>query len=154
MDELNMFHVLAPNIQEIGRGVKLCGQDEIASRTLVCYLDGRERFHYGFGYKNGTNLRVVCWEGNGRRDKAAPKGAFIIAFNDQIIEASFHEVNANDFDKVRGWFDDEKQQNVREELVALIDKHDRVNDLIGRLAGLTIQELDKVNEKIDELRGN
>lgn len=154
MDDLNMFHVLAPNIEEIGRGVKLCGQNEIASRTLVCFLDGSKRFHYGFGYKNGANLRIVCWEGNGTRNKTAPKGAFIIAFNDETIGASFKEVNANHFDDVRGWFDDEKQQNVREELVALIDKNDRVNDLIGRLAGLTIQELDKVNEKIDELRGN
>ena len=69
MDDLNMFHVLAPNIQEIEHGVKLCAQDEIESKTLVCYLDS-EGFHYGFAYKNGTNLRVVCWEGNERDRKS------------------------------------------------------------------------------------
>lgn len=149
-----MFHVLAPDIREIGRGVKLCGQDEIASKTLVCFLDRHGRLHYGYGYRNGSNLRVVCWEGNERTNKTVSKGVFIIAFTEETIGVSFNKVNANHFGNVREWFDDDTQQNVKEELVALNNKKDRVDDLIGRLAGLTIQELDIVNQKIDELRGN
>lgn len=149
-----MFHVLAPDIRVIGRGVKLCGQREIASGTLVCFLDRRGGFHYGFGYRNGSNLRVVFCEGDNRTNKTVSKGVFIIAFTGVTIGVSFNEVNADHFVDVRGWFVDDMQENVKEELMALNDKQDRVDDLIGRLAGLTIQELDQVNQKIDELRGN
>ena len=153
MDDLNMFHILASDITDIGHGVKLCGQGEIASGTLVCFLDRYERFHYGFGYKNGSNLRVVCWEGKKRKNKTVPKGVFIIAFTSDTIGVSFNEVNENHFGNVWEWFADDKQKNVKEELRAFNNKQDRVDDLIGRLAGLTIQELDEVNKKIDELRG-
>lgn len=147
-----MFHVLAPNIQEIGRGVKLCIQDEIESEMLVCFLDRRESLHYGFGYRNGSNLRVVCWEDGRRRNKTVPKGVFIIAFTEETSEASFNEVNANHFHNVRGWFDARKRQNVTGELVALNSMRDTVNEIIERLAGLTIPQLNQVKNKIDELR--
>lgn len=152
MDDLSLFHVLAPVIQEIGNGVRLSGQDEIASRTFVCFLDRNLGFHYGFGYKNGSNLRVVCWENNNRRNRTVPKGAFVIAFDQVTTRNAFNAVNATDFDNP--WFGDNEQGNVREELRALNRKQDRVADLIQRIAGLTIQQMDIVNQKIDELQRN
>lgn len=154
MDDLNIFHVLADDIQEIGHGVRLCGQDEIASGTLVCFLDSHERLHYGFGYRNGSNLRVVCWEENRRKNKTVSRGVFIIAFTEDTSGVSFNAVNANHFYNVFQWFDEGKRQNVTAELVALNNKKDIVNDLIERLAGLTIQELKEVKAKMNELRGN
>lgn len=132
-------NVLASHIQDMGRGVKLCGQDEIASKTLVCFLDTHKGFHYGFGYKNGSNIRVVCWEENKRQDKTVPTGVFIIAFTEETCGVSFKEVNANHFKKVTEWFDDDKQKDVKKELVALNKKKDRVDDLAGQLARLTVK---------------
>ena len=68
---------------------------------------------------------------------------------------AFNNVNKDDFEGlVTPWFDDNKRQNVREELVALNDKQDRVHDLIEGIAGLTIQQINKVIEMVDKLRGN
>lgn len=154
MDAQNMFHVLAPNIQQIGRGVKLCGQEAIESGTLVCFLDRHQRLHYGFAYKNGSNLRVVCWEGNRKKNKTVFKGVFIIAFTEVTSGVSFNEVNVNLLNNVRNWFDERNQQNVKEELVALNNKKDIVNEIIERLPDLTIDELQGVKGKMDELLGN
>ena len=151
MDDLNLFHVLGPNIQDIGHGVRLSRQDEIPSRTLVCFLDGNGEFHYGFGFRNGSNFRVVCWENGARIDRTVPKGAFIIAFDEETAENAFDSVNANDFDSL-AWFDGDKTNNVRDELIALNDKRDMVNNLIARIPDLTIQEIAAVNQKIDELK--
>ena len=152
MDDLNLFHVLGPNIQDIGHGVRLSRQDEIPSRTLVCFLDGNGEFHYGFGFRNGSNFRVVCWENGARINRTVPKGAFIIAFHGETAANAFDSVNANDFARMT-WLDVRKRNNVRDELIALNNKQDRVADLIERIAGLTIQEIDTVNQKIDELKG-
>ena len=153
MDELNMFHVLADAIQGIRHGVRLSRQDDIASKTLVCFLDRNGGFHFGFGYKNGSNLRVVCWENNTEVKKTVHKGAFVIAFDQETTQKAINVAfNANDF--AIEWFGVNNRENVRNELMALNNKQDRVSDLIERLAGLTIQQIDEVNKKIDELRGN
>ena len=120
------------------RDGKLCGQDEIASQTLVCFLDSNKGFHYGFGYKNGSNIRVVCWEGNERQNKTVSSGVFIIAFPKETCGVSFNEVSEKHFDEVRKWFNDDKQQNVKKELVALNKEKDKVHDLIKKLDGLNI----------------
>ena len=153
MDELNMFHVLADAIQGIRHGVRLSRQDDIASKTLVCFLDRNGGFHFGFGYENGSNLRVVCWENNTEVKKTVPKGAFVIAFHQQTTGKAIKEAfDENDF--AIEWFSQAVQNDVKDKLIALNHKQDRLSDLIERLAGLTIQEIDKVNKKIDELRGN
>ena len=139
MDNLTKSHSLSPNTQGTERGVKLCGQDEIASQTLVCFLDSDEGFHYGFGYKNGSNIRVVCWEGNERQNKTVSSGVFIIVFLKETCGVSFKDVSAEHFEEVRKWFNDDKQKNVKKELVALKKKKDEVHDVIGGLADLTIQ---------------
>ena len=155
MDDLNLFHVLATTIQDIGHGVKLCAQDDVESRTLVCFLDRNQALHFGFGYRKGSNLRVVCWENDNRRNKTVPKGALIIAFNEVITPKAFTlNFTANDFLFTAYWFDVNAQNNVRNELIALYDKQDRVADITERIAGLTIQQLDAVIQKIDELQGN
>lgn len=150
-----MLHVLGADIRDIGHGVRLSRQDEIEPRTLVCFLDRNRGFHYGFAYRNGSNLRVVCWEGDRRRNRTVPKGTFIIAFDTVTTQNAFNRINGNDFENhVRPWFDNNKQQNVEGELRALDNKEDRVNDLIERIAGLTVDEIDQVIERIDELQGN
>lgn len=155
MDDLNLYHILADTIEEIGHGVRLCAQNDVQSGTLVCYLDRNGAFHFGFGYRNGSNLRVVCWENTSRINRTVSKGALIIAFDEEINKNSFrHNFDANDFLFTGDWFNQGAQNNVRDELRALNDKQDRIADLTERLAGLTIGELDKVNQKIDELKKN
>ena len=127
MDDLNVLHVLAPTFEDIEHGVRLCAQDDVQSRTLVCFLDRNQALHFGFGHRNGSNLRVVCWEDNNRRSKTVPKGGLIIAF---------------------------AQDNVRDEVRSLNRRQDRVADITERLAVLTIEQLDVINQKIDGLQGN
>ena len=140
-------------IRDIGHGVRLCDQKNVESKTLVCFLDRNGVLHFGFGYKNGSNFLVVCWEDNGRRNRSVPKGALIIAFVAVVTQNSFrHNFTADDFQFQ--WLDVNAQNNVRDDLIALKDKEDRVADITARLAGLTIQQLDVVIQKIDELQGN
>ena len=100
---------------------------DFVPKTLVCFLDRNQALHFGFGYRNGSNLRVVCWEDNNRRSKTVSKGGLIIAF---------------------------AQDNVRDEVRSLNRRQDRVADITERLAGLNIQQLDVVNQKIDGFQGN
>ena len=156
MDDLNLFHILAPKIQDIGHGVRLCGQGDVASQTLVCFLDKNGALRFGFGYKNGSNFRVVCWENNIRKNRVVTKGAFIIAFDEETtLKSRDHGFDANDFLQFTAvWFDANAQDNVRDELIALNAKQDKVADLIVRMAGLTIDQMDVLIQKIDELQGN
>lgn len=144
-----MFHILAQTVQGLENGVEVSSQDDIQSKTLICYLDSLLNFHYGFAFKNGSNLRVVCWENNGRKNKTVPKGSFVIAFKDCKTQKKFQDVKAQDFNI--DWFNEAAKENVRKELKALNHKRDALDDTINRLAGLTIQELDVINEKIDKL---
>ena len=59
MDALNIFHILAPRIHDLENGVEVSSQDENQSKTLVHFLDFDLKFHYGFAFRNGTNIRVV-----------------------------------------------------------------------------------------------
>ena len=155
MDDLNVFHVLAPTIEDTEHGVRLSAQDDVQSRTLVCFLDRNQALHFGLGYRNGSNLRVVCWEDNNRTNKTVPKGALIIAFDEETTcKATSHNFNAGDFGFTADWFNNDAQGNVRDELISLIRRQDRVADITERLAGLNIRELDVVIQKIDELKGN
>ena len=155
MDDLNLFHILAPKIQDIGHGVRLCGQGDVASKTLVCFLDKKGAFHFGFGYKGGSNFPVVCWENNIRKNRTVPRGAFIIAFDEETtLKSRTHDFEANDFLFTAEWFDVNAQDNIRDELIALNNRQDKVADLIKRMAGLTIDQMDVVIQKIDELQGN
>ena len=54
-----MFHILAPRLHDLGNGVEVPSQDENQSKTLVHFLDFDLKFHYGFAFRNGTNIRVV-----------------------------------------------------------------------------------------------
>ena len=95
----------------------------------------------------------MCWENNTEVKKTVPKGAFVIAFHQQTTGNAIRDAfDANDF--AIEWFGVNNRENVRNELMALNHKQDRVSDLIERLAGPTIQQIDEVNKKIDELRGN
>ena len=89
------------------------------------------------------------------RNKTVPKGALIIAFDGQTTPNSFRaNFNANDFLFTTIWFNNDAQDNVRDELRALNDKQDRIADITARIPGLTIQQLDEVIKKINELQGN
>lgn len=54
-----MIHILAPRFHDLENGVEVSSQDENQSKTLVRFLDFDLRFHYGFTFRNGSNIRVV-----------------------------------------------------------------------------------------------
>ena len=145
-----MFHVLAPAVGNLGHGVELSSQNDINSKTLVCYLDSSLNFHYGFAFKNGSNLRVICWENNVKRIKTVPKANFVIAFKGYQTQKGPRDIFVRyDFDIP--WFGAGATQDAKNELVGLHALRNELNDLINRLAGLNMQELNMINEKIDEL---
>ena len=153
MDDLNLFHVLGERIRELGHGVELSAQREIASKTLICYLDSLGTLVYGFAYKNGSNLRVVTWGQNGRRaNKTVPHGIFVIAFREELTTRALQDKFVEADFKI-GWFNDDAKRNVEEELRALIQKQDSVNEIVAGIAGLTVQQLDRVIEAIQKLEG-
>lgn len=90
---------LPTSVRDIGHGVRICSQDQIKSKTLVCYLDANEVLHYGFAYPNGSNVCVVCWENNKRRNKTIPRGASIIEFREEVTtKKSKDDFYARDFE--------------------------------------------------------
>jgi len=146
MDNLNILHILQDSVRDLGHGVQMVRQDNVASKTLVCFLDIERKLHYGFAFNNGSNLRVVTWVDNEMRRKTVPKGVFVIAFNDKRTDKGIDDdFQANDFD-VGDWFNDEAKENVRGELLSLIDKQKILSEIVDGLCGLTIQELEKVKK--------
>ena len=76
MDTLHLLHVLGKSVRDIGHGVMLVKQDDIDSKTLVCFSDKRGAFHFGFGYKCGESL--FHWEEDEKKVRTEPAGSFVI----------------------------------------------------------------------------
>ncbi|KAJ7370123.1 hypothetical protein OS493_034052 [Desmophyllum pertusum] len=155
MDTLHLLHVLSKSVQDIGHGVMLAKQDDIDSKTLVCFSDKRGVFHYGYGYKCGGNLRVVGWEEDAKKLRTVPEGSFVIAFTGIRTWKQFdaESFQSGDF-LFKDWFDDEKKRAVEEELQALIKKEEMISDAVDLLARLNIEEIGKAIEHIKQLRPN
>ena len=99
-------------------------------KRLFVFWTEMEHFTLGFGYKNGSNLRVVCWENNIKRNKTVPSGALIIAFDEETtLKAIGRNFNADDFGFTADWFSNDAQDNVRDELRSLNRRQDRVADI-------------------------
>ena len=153
MDCLNLLHVLAKSVQDIGHGVMLANQDDIESKTLVCFLDKRGVFRYGYGYKCGSYLRVVCWEEDAKKLRTVPVRSFLIAFTGI---RTWKQLDAENFQSAdflfKDWFDDEKKQAVKQELQGLINKEEMISDAVDLLAQMNIEEIAKAINVIKELR--
>jgi len=153
MDSLHLLHVFGKNVQDIGHGVTLLKQSEIESKSLVCFLDKRGVFHYGYGYKCGSNLRVVCWEEDEKKLRTVPEGSFVIAFTGIRTWKQFDAANFQSGDFLfKDWFDDEKKGAVEEELKTLIKKEEMICDAVDLLSQLHIEEIEKTINHIKELR--
>ena len=153
MDSLYLLHVLSKSVQDIGHGVMLAKQGDIESKTLVCFSDKRGVFHYGYGYKFGNNLRVVCWEEDAKKLRTVPEGSFMIAFTGIRTWKHFDAANFQSGDFLfKDWFDDEKKRAVEEELHALIKKEEMISDAVDLLVRLNIEEIDKAINHIKELQ--
>ena len=145
-----MFHVLADNVRDIGYGIEVVKQDAVASKTLVCYLDRRSGFHFGFCYKNGNNLRVVCYENQAIQRRTSPMESYVIAFTGVRTQHSIKgDFTADDFNF--DWFGQEKQDAVKGELLALIRKKDAISDVVDLLSQLTIDEINNAKDRIQQL---
>ena len=119
-------------IQGIGHGASFSSQNQIASKTLVCYQDARGMLHHGFAYLNGSNVRVVCWENDKQKNKTIPHGASILVFLEEVTQKSFgQDFNAQDFNFP--WFNTSVQQNAQN---ALIDWN--YEQVVQGMAGLGI----------------
>ncbi|KXJ25139.1 hypothetical protein AC249_AIPGENE22499 [Exaiptasia diaphana] len=153
MDDLNMSHILRDEVEKIGHGVQLVAQDNVDSKTLVCYLDDQRDFHYGFCYKNGSNLRVVVWdrEDNAMKRQTPPKGSHIIAFTSEMTEKRLSKDTFIDQDFNFEWFGVDNQNLVKEELESLI-KQEKLKELMDKLRGLNIQEMDEVTATVDKMK--
>lgn len=156
MDSLHLLHVLGKSVQDIGHGVMLAKQDDlIDSKTLVCFSDKRGEFHYGYGYKSGGSLRVVCWEEDAKKLRTVPEGSFVVAFTGIRTWKPFDAQNFQSGDFLfKDWFDDEKKRAVEEELQALVKKEEMISDAVDLLARLHIEEIGKAIEHIKQLRPN
>eukprot|EP00735_Rhodelphis_limneticus_P003743 TRINITY_DN15256_c0_g1::TRINITY_DN15256_c0_g1_i1::g.30853::m.30853 TRINITY_DN15256_c0_g1::TRINITY_DN15256_c0_g1_i1::g.30853 ORF type:complete len:103 (-),score=14.68 TRINITY_DN15256_c0_g1_i1:663-971(-) len=81
MNNLNINHILADRVQELGHGVTLMQQCDIESKTFGCYLDGKGEVRSGYFFKNGSNVRVVTRDKNGNMKKTAvPRGKLVLSF--------------------------------------------------------------------------
>lgn len=117
LNALNMSYPLAPTVPALNHGVEVSSQNDIQSGTLVSFLDSRCNFHYGFAYRNGSNLRVACWENETRRNKTVPKGDCVIAFKGCQTQRGFGRTFvAADYNIP--WFTNTVRGRVKEELQA------------------------------------
>lgn len=119
-------------LEDLGRGVQVLAQDQFASKMLICYLNRKNKFRYGFAFRNGSNPRVVTWTNGGRKDRTVPKGALVVAFSEVYTDKAFGDVFYEE-DFYFDWFDGEAQSIVIGELEALFHDDD---DLVGICEGV------------------
>ena len=114
MNALNVMHVLGNDVQALGHGVQLMKQENIPSKSLVCYLDSNDDFHWGFGFRNGSNMRVIVDENGVISKKTCNAGVMVIVFDHGA--ATIKSRNAAfihaDFTNI-AWFDNAAQGVVR-----------------------------------------
>ena len=101
-----------PALKPLRFGAQLLHQNKIVSKTLICFIDGQGYVHAGFAYRNGSNVRVVCWEynprfnGNVRVNHTVPAGNQVIAFPAAWTRKPFkHWFLNQDFEAVSWWID-------------------------------------------------
>ncbi len=133
---------LPPPIQDIGYGVQFVSQNNITSKTLVCFVDGNGVLRYGFAYKNGSNLRVVSWEDEQRHNRTIPSGQSIFAFPELVTQKEFGNKNFNAADFNFPPFTPVAQQQIQQELMAY-NNNQKIEDdnFVKQMAGLNISPL-------------
>jgi len=146
MDDINLVHILQDGVSALGRGVYVARTDNIDSKTFVCHLHG-DALRFGFFYKNGSTGRIVYVNQEGEVGfSTVTKGKFIIAFEEVTTGKRF---NGNILpwtaaDIEQNWFDPEAQQLVAAELRALEGEDAEIQNLIGMLEGLNMQQVQQV----------
>ena len=133
----NTPYCLPPAIQGIGHGVQLCTQDQIDSKTFGGFVDCRGAFHRGFFYRNGSNIRVVDWNNDHRRNRTIPAGQSVFVFPDQTTQLGFNGAfTAGDFNVP--WLSIEDQQNLQCELIVYNNMQPSMPDITKQMGGLRI----------------
>ncbi|XP_078343187.1 uncharacterized protein LOC144628939 [Oculina patagonica] len=137
-----VLYSLPPPIQDIGYGVQFVSQNNIASKTFVCFVDGNGVLCYGFAYKNGSNLRVVSWEDEQRHNRTIPSGQTIIGFPERVTKKGFGNKNFNEADFNFPSFNPIAQQHLQQELMAY-NNNQKIEDdnFVKQMAGLNISPL-------------
>lgn len=124
-------------LKDLGHGGQVLAQNQFVSKILICYLDGKNTFRYGFAFRNGSNTRVVTWANGKKKMRTVPRGEQVVAFcevyTDKRLEDVFYEEDFY-FD----WFDGEAKRIVIGVLEALIPDDDDLFDICRGVAGLRV----------------
>lgn len=126
-------------ILDIGHGVQELSQGKIASGSLVCYVDAKGAFHYGFGFRNGSNTRVACFECDERRDRTIPSGQRIIVFSEVATQGGFKRVFTSE-DFVFSFLDAIALQKLQHALITLNDMQYQVPEITTQMGALCFSD--------------
>ena len=126
-----------PFIQDIGHGVQLCTQDQIASKTFGGFMDRSGAFHFGYFYRNGSNIRVAFWKNDQRWNRTIPARQSVLVFPDQTTQLGFKGAFTTENFNFQ-WFNTNHQQVLQHELIAYNNMQPSMPDFTKQMAGLPI----------------
>lgn len=113
------------DVKGLERGAELIPSRDIESRVLVCFLDGKG-LHFGFAFKNGTTVRVVCYEYGRRVNKTIPLVRPVLVFS-EVTTAKRFKGNFRAADFQFPWFDEINRDYAR----ALLQEEE-FEDMVSR----------------------
>ena len=100
------------DVKGLERGAELIPLRDIESRVLVCFLDEEGGLHFRFAYKNGTTVRVVCYEYGKRVNKTIPLVRPVLVFS-EVTTAKRFKGNFSAADFQFPWFDEINRDDAR-----------------------------------------
>ena len=153
MDDISIRRVLAANVQDLKRGVRLTKTDShsLNSNTFICFLTFDETLRFGYFYQNGSNGRLVYSDQKEVKRGTIPRGTLVIAFGDVTVDLAVDSDKFTQRQLLPKWFDKKGQDLVLQELKALLVEQDEVAKLIRLLQGLGIDQVRDVIHYMESL---
>jgi len=156
MNDLNITHILRPEVAALEHGVRVARTSDINSGTFVCHLTTGEEareLRWGYFYKNASNGRIAFVDDARVRLGTVRHGEFIISFDrvttERRIDRRTNTFTGNVEDFRQDWFNADAEKLVRKELLALEVEAEVITALVARLQDLDLDELKTVIEFVD-----
>lgn len=103
------YHIIGLlNASDQVKNNKLIKQTKVSSKSFIAFKSADGEAHYGWAFRNGSNIRVKSFENPGWRNRTIPRGVKVLVFKDvpktkKRIKDKFCDKNFPLFEYCEDW---------------------------------------------------
>lgn len=151
MADFPFNHILADGIADLQVGATLRTVEDLQSKSFVCFLRDDD-IVLGYFYRNGSNGRVKTVRGGVVTNTTLKSGGFVINCANIVTDKTFKD-NWTVADLQPVQIDRNATALLLQELRAIHELRNTVEDIVIGLEQLSVNELRQVRDLMRELRG-